>query len=82
VPAASTVGATLYADAASLRVLRAGAVWRYHGVEKPAGELAPDFTPYTNIVTHAASGSGVTESGTHPFNDEGESNPIRYEGGA
>lgn len=82
VPAAPTVGATLYADAASLRVLRAGAVWRYHGVEKPAGELAPDFNPYTNIVTHAASGSGVMESGTRPFNDEGESNPIRYEGGA
>lgn len=82
VPAAPTVGATLYADAASLRVLRAGAVWRYQGVEKPAGELAPDFNPYTNIVTHAASGSGVTESGSHPFNEEGESNPIRYEGGA
>lgn len=82
VPAAPTVGATLYADAAPLRVLRAGAVWRYHGVEKPAGELAPDFNPYTNIVTHAASGSGVMESGTRPFNDEGESNPIRYEGGA
>lgn len=82
VPAAPTVGATLYADAASLRVLRAGAVWSYHGVDKPAGELATDFTPYTNTVTHVASGSGVTESGTHPFNDTGESNPIRYEGGA
>ena len=82
VPAAPTVGATLYANAASLRVLRAGAVWSYHGVEKPAGELATAFNPYTNTVTHVASGSGVTESGTHLFNEEGESSPIRYEGGA
>lgn len=82
VPAAPTVGATLYADAASLRVLRAGAVWSYHGVEKPAGELATDFNPYTNTVTAVASGSGVTESATHPFNEEGESDTVRYEGGA
>ena len=82
VPAAPTIGATLYADAASLRVLRAGAVWRYHGVEKSAGELAPDFNPYTNTVTAVASGSGVTESATDLFNDEAGSEPIRYEGGA
>lgn len=82
IPAAPTPGATLYADAASLRVLRAGAVWSYHGVEKPSGELGTDFNPYTNTVTHAGSGSGVMESGTHPFNDEAESNPIRYAGGA
>lgn len=82
VPAAPTVGATLYADAASLRVLRAGAVWSYHGVEKPAGELATDFNPYTNTVTAVASGSGVTESATHPFNEDGESDTIRYQGGA
>jgi hypothetical protein len=67
VPAAPTMGATLYADAASLRVLRAGALWRYHGVEKPAGELAADFNSYTNTVTDVASGSGVTESATHAF---------------
>ncbi len=72
----------LYAEAASLRVLRAGAVWSYHGVDKPAGELASNFDPYTNTVTHAASGSGVIESGTHPFNEESDSSPIRYEGGA
>ena len=82
VPAAPAVGATLYASAASLRVLRAGAVWSYHGVDKPVGELATDFNPYTNTITHVASGSGVAESGTHPFNEEGESNPIRFEGGA
>jgi hypothetical protein len=82
VPAAPTIGATLYADAASLRVLRAGAVWSYHGVEKPAGELAPDFNSYTNTVTDVASGSGVTESATHPFNEEEGSEPIRYKGGA
>ena len=82
VPAAPTVGATLYADAASLRVLRAGAVWRYHGVEKPAGELATDFNAYTNTVTAVTSGSGLTQRATHPFNDEEESDTIRYEGGA
>jgi hypothetical protein len=82
VPAAPTIGATLYADAASLRVLRAGALWRYHGVEKPAGELATDFNSYTNTVTQDASGSGVTESATHMYNEAAGSEPIRYEGGA
>ncbi len=57
------------------------------GLELPRGrearrELATDFNPYTNTITHVASSSGVTESGTHPFNEEGESNPIRFEGGA
>ena len=82
VPAAPTIGATLYADAASLRVLRAGAVWRYHGVEKPAGELATDFNSYTNTVTAVAAGRGVTESATHQYNEGEDSEPIRYEGGA
>ena len=82
VPVAPTPGATLYADAAPLRVLRAGAVWSYRGIDKPAGESASDFTAYTNIVTHATVGNGIVEKGTQPFNSDPESNPMRYEGGA
>lgn len=82
VPATPATGATLYGDAASLRVLRAGAVWTYHGVEKPSGESAVDFNPYTNTVTHAAAASGIMESGTHPFKSDPETDPIRYENGA
>ena len=82
VPAAPALGATLYANAASLRVMRPGALWTYHGVEKPAGESATDFNYYTNTVTQVANGSAVTEIGSHPFNDAGESDPVRFEGGA
>jgi len=82
VPVAPAVGATLYADAAPLRVLRAGAVWTYHGVDKPAGENASEFKAYTNTVTHATVGNGIVEQGTQPFNSDPESNPIRYEGGS
>ncbi|MBW8898560.1 MAG: hypothetical protein JF619_10705 [Massilia sp.] len=82
VPVAPALGATLYADAAPLRVLRAGAVWTYHGIDKPAGESASEFKAYTNTVTHATVGNGIVEQGTQPFNSDPESNPIRYEGGS
>ena len=82
VPVAPALGATLYAEAAPLRVLRAGAVWTYHGIDKPAGESASEFKAYTNTVTHATVGNGIVEQGTQPFNSDPESNPIRYEGGS
>jgi len=82
VPVAPTLGATLYADAAPLRVLRAGAVWTYRGIDKPAGESASEFKAYTNTVSHTAAGNGIVEQGTQPFNSDPESNPIRYEGGS
>jgi hypothetical protein len=82
VPAAPAPGATLYADAAPLRVLRAGAVWTYHGIEQPSGTSSSEFRAYTNTVTHAAAATGVVESGSHPFNSDPESDPIRYQGGA
>lgn len=82
VPVAPTPGATLYADAAALRVLRAGAVWTYHGIEQPSGTSSNEFRAYTNTVTHAAAGTGIVESGSHPFNSDPENAPIRYQAGA
>jgi hypothetical protein len=82
VPVAPTPGATLYADAAPLRVLRAGAVWTYRGIDKPDGENAIRSEVYANTVTHAAAAAGVVEHGTRPFNSDSETTPIRYERGA
>lgn len=81
VPVAPTPGATLYSDAAPLRVLRAGAAWTYRGIDKPDGEKASRSDVYANTVTHDAAAAGVVENGTRPFNSDSESTPIRYERG-
>jgi hypothetical protein len=58
VPDAPALGATLAADATTLRPLVPGGVWQYSGTN-PSGDA------YENTVTHTAAVSGVTESGTN-----------------
>lgn len=79
VPLATAAGATLETDVARLRVLRAGATWRYTGVVRPIG--APVRT-YTNVVTHATEAAGVMESGTNPLDGGADSQRVRIEAGA
>ena len=64
VPDAPALGATLAADATTLRPLVPGAVWQYAGT-------APSGGTYDNTITHTAASPGVTESGTNTF-DSGE----------
>lgn len=84
VPEAGTAGATLYADAASLRVLRDSAVWTYRGVEQPRGAAsgAAEIRTYTNIVSHAATSGGMLENSSNRFNGGATTGPLRFEGGA
>lgn len=71
VPAAPVVGATLHADAATLRPLRNGAVWRYRGTQSsplvPASPLA-----YTTTTTQA---STATDAVTETFTNLGNEGP-------
>lgn len=85
VPEPGPAGATLYADAAPLRVLREGAVWTYRGVEQPRGtaSVEGELRTYTNAVTHASASGGVLEDFSNAYNDgHSTSGPLRFEGGA
>jgi hypothetical protein len=85
IPEAGAVGATLYADAAPLRVLRDGAVWTYHGVDQPYGAASSPSQgrAYTNTVKHAATSGGVLENGSNAFNGGPDTaGPLRFEGGS
>jgi hypothetical protein len=85
VPEAGSIGATLYADAAPLRVLRDGAAWTYHGVEQPRGAISGpnEIRTYTNTVKHAAVSGGMVENSTNMLNEgQGNFGPVRFEGGA
>ena len=78
-PAATAAGATLETDVARLRVLRAGATWRYTGVVRPVGAAA---RAYTNVVTHTLDATGVMESSTNPLDSGADSQVVRIEAGA
>ncbi len=78
-PVAPALGTTLETDVARLRVLRAGASWRYTGVVREVGAPA---RAYTNVVTHSTTGAGVTESGSNPLNEGADSQAVRIEAGA
>jgi hypothetical protein len=62
VPPAPAVGATLLADATSLRPLRAGAEWQYRS--NVSSGSAPPVVYLTKTVHTAAAGGGVTETST------------------
>lgn len=79
VPAAGALGATLQADATTLRVLRPGARWVYQGQERVSGG---NTSAYTNAITHTVLANGVTESGSNPLNSGADSLDIRFEAGA
>lgn len=85
VSAAGALGATLYADAAPLRVLRDGASWTYHGIDQPYGAATTpsQIKAYTNVVRQSTVSGGMLESGSNPFNEGADTNgPVRFEGGA
>ena len=60
VPMPPALGATLAADATTLRPLVPGAVWQYAGTTASGAG-------YDNTVSHAAAATGVTETGTNTY---------------
>lgn len=85
VPDAGAAGATLYADASTLRVLRDGAVWTYRGIDQPRGTAtaASEVKTYSNTVKQTAAAGGTVEDGSNPFNDGPDTtSPVRIENGA
>lgn len=76
VPAAPTVGATLYSDATSLRPLIAGAKWTYRGTT--SGTSAT----YADVVTQTQASNGVLEVGSNPDNAGTLSQSVYNSGGA
>jgi hypothetical protein len=73
-------GATLFADASALRVLRTGAKWVYRGVEQ-LGTSIYDVSVYSNTVTHAFAAAGVEEQATNLFNGGPTTTVVRFQGG-
>lgn len=80
VPEAPTPGAVLVQDATTLRVLRPGAVWRYRGTYGDVGQPSSAARVYSNDVTHAAAGAGVTEQATNSLNGGADSSTVRFVG--
>ncbi|WP_431256615.1 hypothetical protein ACQ86G_18090 [Roseateles chitinivorans] len=81
IPAAPTPGAVLFADAATLRPLTPGAVWRYRGTASGVpGQTTTTYSTDTSITS--AAGGALTESGTNAANDGAASHPITLEGGS
>jgi hypothetical protein len=79
VPQAPALGVVLAEDAASLRPMRAGSTWRYHGEER----IAEFVTPYDVRVTQQAAGLGaVTERSEGVFQSEPETAELLVQGGA
>ena len=80
VPAAPALANTLLADAASLRVLRPGATWRYTGVVR--NDAVP-ARAYASVVTHAAAAGGaITEAADNALGGGPDSQVVRIEAGA
>lgn len=82
VPDAGPAGATLYADAKPLRVLRDGASWTYHGIDQPDGE-AGGVVEYFSTVKHSSVAGAIVEqvgNGANAGPDAGVA--VRYENGA
>lgn len=64
VPPAPTAGATLVADARTVRPLIAGASWHYAGTDTLNGST----TTYVDTVTQETSGGAMTERASNAFN--------------
>lgn len=80
VPTAPAVGATLYADAASLRPLIEGARWQYRGVEKAAdGSIS---VRYTASVSQKSVGGSLQETESQVFMDSDDTTAIALSGGS
>jgi len=78
-PEAPALGTILETDVAGLRVLRAGAAWRYTGVVR---DFVAPARAYTNVVNQTAIGAGVMESGSNSLGDGADSQQVRIESGA
>ena len=79
IPVAPAPGAVLQADAATLRPLAIGHLWRYRGVSVVQGNASP---AYTTDVTIAPSGGAWTESATNANNEGAASHGVALEGGS
>lgn len=77
IPTASPLGATLVADATTLRPLIAGASWGYAGTDTVNGSS----TTYTDTVTQTASAGTFTESASNGFNGGADTSTVSASGG-
>jgi hypothetical protein len=84
VPDAGAPGAILYAEAASLRVLREHASWTYHGIDQQDGEASTATAyEYFDTVKHTAVAGAIVEQGSNPLNAGPDAGAVvRYAGGA
>lgn len=67
-PAAPAPGASLHADAGTLRPMRAQARWTYRGVDRPFGATGAQIG-YTNVLTQLAVNGGMQEQASNAFNE-------------
>ncbi len=77
VPSAPALGATLAADATTLRPLIAGASWGYSGTRSVNGTN----TGYSDTVTQTASGGAFIEASSNAFNAGTDSATVSASGG-
>lgn len=79
-PAAPKPGAVLAADATTLRPLREGAVWRYHGVDLPEENAKP--VAYNNERRLSQKlASGYTEADSNTFGAGTDSTSLMHRNG-
>lgn len=82
VPVAPTVGATLYADASSLRPLRNAATWHYRGTRSVASDSANTTTSYLTTTTQSdVTTGGATESTTNSGANGADTQKLVVSGG-
>lgn len=77
VPPPSSLGATLVADATTLRPLIAGSSWGYAGTDTVNGSS----TSYTDTVTQTATGNAITEAASNAFNGGTDTTSLSADGG-
>jgi len=81
IPAAPTLGATLAADAATLRPIRDGAVWSYRGVRRLGATATPQ--PYVTTTRQVSTTAGQAQEIASNPGGEGSSDtqPVNIGGG-
>lgn len=77
VPPAPPLGATLHADASTLRPVVDGGTWTYRGTETHLGTT----TVYGNVMSHAGNGTSVVERGSNPLNAGTDETTLTVSGG-
>jgi hypothetical protein len=79
-PTPPAAGAVLFADATAFRPVRAGALWRYRGVDRPMPMSVPII--YSNSISHLAGTAGESiEQSDRLFNTGLDASGLTVSGG-